>query len=265
MSGRDSRGPVACIGCAGWSIPSRHAGLFGRGESHLARFATRFPVAEINSTFYRPHLPRTFERWAATVPDGFRFSAKLPRTITHDARLRGVGDELSRFLDSVAALGTRLGGLLVQLPPSLVFDARVGGTFFTMLRRRTGLPVACEPRHPSWFEPRADAVLERFEVARVAADPARVPAAAQPGGSTAHWRYWRWHGSPRTYYSQYGEAALQGLAAGLETAAKSGPPAWCIFDNTAGGHAVADAARLQGILAAHARATTPRPGSPGER
>ena len=247
------RAPLACIGCAGWSIPTRHAALFGEGGSHLARFATRFPVAEINSTFYRPHLPRTFERWAATVPAGFRFSVKLPRAITHEARLGGVGDKLSRFLDSVAGLGPKLGGLLVQLPPSLAYDARVAGTFFAMLRRRTPLPVACEPRHASWFEPKAEAVLERFEVARVAADPARVPAAGQPGGSTAHWRYWRWHGSPRTYYSQYGEAALQELADAIE-AAGCGTPAWCIFDNTAGGHAVADAARLQEILAGRAGA-----------
>jgi len=70
------------IGCAGWSIPSRHAPLFGDGDSHLARYATRFDVAEINSTFYRPHQPRTFERWAASVPASFRFSVKLPRAIT---------------------------------------------------------------------------------------------------------------------------------------------------------------------------------------
>ena len=254
--------PQVRIGCAGWSIPSRHADLFGEGESHLARFASRFPVAEINSTFYRPHLPRTFERWAATVPEHFRFSAKLPRAITHDARLRGVGDELSRFLDSVAGLGPRLGGLLVQLPPSLAYDARVAGTFFAMLRRRSALPVACEPRHASWFEPKVEAVLERFEVARVAADPARVPEAGRPGGSAAHWQYWRWHGSPRTYYSQYGEAALQALADAVE-AAGAGSPAWCIFDNTAGGHAVADAARLQEILAERAGAA-PRPRSAGE-
>ena len=259
MSARGDR-RLACIGCAGWSIPTRHADLFGDGGSHLARFATRFPVTEINSTFYRPHLPRTFERWAATVPDGFRFSAKLPRTITHDARLRSTGGALSEFLDSVAGLGPKLGGLLVQLPPSLVYDARVAGTFFAMLRRRTALPLACEPRHASWFEPQAEAMLQRFEVARVAADPARVPVAAQPGGSAAHWRYWRWHGSPRTYYSQYGEPALQELAAAIHGAG-AGSPAWCIFDNTAGGHAVADAARLQDILSGRAGTTaSPKPG-----
>lgn len=237
------------VGCAGWSIPSQHAHLFGEGDSHLARYATRFDVVEINSTFYRPHQPRTFERWASTVPSDFRFSVKLPQAITHDARLQGVGSALSTFLDQVAALGPKLGGILVQLPPSLVFDARVVSTFFAMLRRRTEAPVACEPRHASWFLPAVDAVWERYAIARVAADPARLPEAARPGGAAVDWRYWRWHGSPRIYYSRYGDAALEALAAALKARAAPAAPAWCILDNTAAGHAVDDAARLQALLA----------------
>src|SRR5690554_5249594 len=121
----DSRSSPVRIGCAGWSIPSRHKHLFGEGGSHLARYATRFDVTEINSTFYRPHQPRTFERWAASVPARFRFSVKLPRQITHEARLLRTGDALTEFFDGVAGLGKKLGGVLVQLPPSLAFDARV--------------------------------------------------------------------------------------------------------------------------------------------
>jgi uncharacterized protein YecE (DUF72 family) len=240
------------IGCAGWSIPSRHAGLFGSGDSHLARYATRFDVAEINSTFYRPHHARTFERWAASVPRGFLFSAKLPKAISHEMRLQRAGDALTTFFDQVAGLGPKLGGVLLQLPPSLAFDARVAERFFAMLRRRSGTRVACEPRHASWFTPAADALLMRHAVARVAADPARLPGAASPGGAgaAARWRYWRWHGSPRIYYSRYDDAALQALANGLVRAASARTPAWCILDNTAHGHAMEDAARLQRMVAA---------------
>jgi len=240
------------IGCAGWSIPSRHAHLFGEGDSHLARYATRFDITEINSTFYRPHQPRTFERWAASVPARFRFSVKVPRAITHEARLQGTGPALTAFFDGVSGLDRKLGGVLVQLPPSLAFDARVADRFFAMVRRRCTVPVACEPRHASWFEPAVDAVWQRYGIARVAADPARLPEAARPGGAAAaaRWSYWRWHGSPRIYYSRYDDAALDTLAQALRGHGKARSPAWCILDNTAHGHAIEDAARLQGRVMA---------------
>ena len=240
------------IGCAGWSIPSRHASLFAPGDSHLSRYATRFDIAEINSTFYRPHQPKTFERWATSVPRHFRFSVKLPKAITHEARLHGTGDALTVFFDSLAALGSKLGGVLVQLPPSLAFDVRLAERFFAMLRRRSRARVACEPRHASWFTPAADAVFERHAIARVAADPATVADAARPGGARAgaRWSYWRWHGAPRIYYSAYDDTALRSLATALAGEARSRAPAWCILDNTAHGHAMADAARLQELVAA---------------
>lgn len=247
----DRRGANVRIGCAGWSIPSRHAHLFGEGDSHLARYATRFDVTEINSTFHRPHQRRTFERWAGSVPPKFRFSVKLPRQITHDARLYSVGDALTEFFDAVAGLGPKLGGVLIQLPPSLAFDARLVGRFFAMLRRRCDAPVACEPRHGSWFDPSLDPLWERFAIARVAADPARLPAAAKPGGAAgaARWSYWRWHGSPRIYYSRYDDADLRVLAQALRERGKPRSPAWCLLDNTAHGHAMEDAARLQDMIA----------------
>jgi uncharacterized protein YecE (DUF72 family) len=236
------------IGCAGWSIPSRHRALFGTDGSHLARYATRFRVAEINTSFYRAHAATTYARWAASVPGDFRFSVKLPRTVTHDARLQGVGPLLSRFADEVAGLEKRLGGVLVQLPPSLVFDPRSADTFFAMLRRRLACGLACEPRHASWFEPRVAALWARYDVTRVAADPARLAAAAMPAGA-GRWRYWRWHGSPRMYYDSYDDARLQALARALLADAAAGREPWCIFDNTSAGHAMGDAARLQAMLA----------------
>src|SRR5947209_14478083 len=105
------------VGCAGWSIPREHAGRFPAGGSHLLRYAERFPAVEINTSFYRPHLPSTYARWAADTPEGFRFSVKVPKEITHEKRLVGVDDPLDRFLDETAALGAKRGPLLVQLPP----------------------------------------------------------------------------------------------------------------------------------------------------
>ncbi|HYG07499.1 MAG TPA: DUF72 domain-containing protein [Stenotrophomonas sp.] len=235
------------VGTAGWSIPRDHAAAFGEGASTLARYATRLDAVEINTSFYRPHQAATYARWAAAVPAGFRFSVKLPQTISHELALRAAGPALDRFLDEVAGLGRKLGGLLLQLPPSLAFDARTASTFFRLLRRRTSVPLTCEPRHASWFTPAAEALLLRHEVGRAAADPARWPAAAQPGAAPA-WPYFRWHGSPRMYYSGYDEEALQALAAEVRAWARGRQSPWVIFDNTAHGFAARDALRLRELL-----------------
>ena len=229
------------IGCAGWSIASRDAALFDAGDSLLARYATRFDAVEINSSFYKPHRATTYARWADSVPAGFRFSIKLPRTITHEARLSGCGAALDAFLEAAGGLGDKLDCVLVQLPPSLAFDARTAATFFAMLARRWPGRVACEARHASWLTPQADALLARHHVARVAADPARHGNDAQPGGS-ARFGYWRWHGRPKIYYSDYDAEALDAIA----VAVRAGPAdAWVVFDNTATGHAIPNAAALQ--------------------
>ncbi|AMJ55263.1 MULTISPECIES: DUF72 domain-containing protein [Stenotrophomonas] len=233
------------IGCAGWSLPARQAAHFDAGASALERYASRFSMVEINSSFYRPHQAKTYARWAASVPDEFRFSVKIPRAISHDAALHSAGGLLDAFLDGVHCLEDKLGVLLLQLPPSLVYDGRVAANFFRVLRRRSDCPLACEPRHPSWFTPAAEAMLRSHGVARVAADPARAADGGMPGGTT-DWNYWRWHGRPRVYYSQYQDQDLQQLVERLDHA--GGSRSWIVFDNTAHGHAVGDALKLQALL-----------------
>lgn len=239
--------PPVRTAIAGWSIASQHRDLFGAGDSVLARYATRFSAVEINSSFHRPHRQTTYVRWAASVPDGFRFSVKLPKTITHEHRLHATMPLLDAFLEQAGGLGDKLGFLLVQLPPGLPHDARVAHAFFAALRRRWAGGVACEPRHASWFGPKIDALWQRHRIARVAADPAPVAGAAEPGGDPAL-RYWRWHGSPRTYYSAYDADALASLAARVTSTLPPGGEAWVVFDNTAHGHATPNAADFQELL-----------------
>lgn len=251
-----SRVPAIRIGCAGWAIDRRDAACFGAGDSALARYATVFDCTEVNSSFHRAHRAETWARWAASVPSGFRFSVKVPKAVTHEARLQRTGDALDRFADEVSGLGRKLGGLLVQLPPSLAYDARTATTFFRMLRRRLEVPIACEARHASWFAPPADTLWERHGIARVAADPAPHPDATQPVASP-DWRYWRLHGSPRMYYSAYGDPQLEALARAIIAGADRRQPAWCVFDNTAHGHAIGNALRLR-TLCGLAREAIPR-------
>jgi uncharacterized protein YecE (DUF72 family) len=230
------------VGCAGWYLPKDAQPLFPAEGTHLQRYAARFPAVEINSSFYRPHQPKTYARWAASVGEDFRFTVKMPRAITHERRLHDVTPSLDAFLSEVAALGERLGCLLVQLPPSLPFGAHVATLFFASLRARFTGAVALEPRHASWFTDEATDLLVAHQVARVAADPAPVPAAAEPAG----WHepvYVRLHGSPRMYYSPYDDTYLDTLAIRLLQAARSAT-VWCIFDNTAEGAATRDALGL---------------------
>lgn len=236
------------VGCAGWSIPAQHCPLFGAGDSVLARYATLFSAVEINSSFYRQHQAKTYARWADTVPADFRFSVKMPRAISHERRLRDADALLDRFLGEAGALGDKLGGFLLQLPPNLALDARIAAAFFRSYRQRSDAALACEPRHPSWFTPSAEVLLAEHGVSRVAADPPRAVVDAVPGGD-ARWRYWRWHGSPEVYYSDYPEARLQALAAEIVRIG-AGRETWVIFDNTAQGHAIANARRLRDLLAA---------------
>jgi uncharacterized protein YecE (DUF72 family) len=234
------------IGTAGWTIPSAHRAHFSEDGSHLARYARALPVVELNSTFYRTHRPATFARWGESVPDAFRFSAKLPKEITHERRLVEALAPLERFLAEIAGLGDRLGPLLVQFPPSFAFDASIAAPFFAALRERFSGLVVCEPRHPTWFSDDVDRMLATREIARVAADPAPVPEAAQPGGWTGL-VYYRLHGAPQMYFSAYSEEYLYALAERLRQHAANAP-VWCIFDNTAHGHAAANAIRLQELM-----------------
>jgi uncharacterized protein YecE (DUF72 family) len=130
------------------------------------------------------------------VPREFRFSVKIPRTITHDAELKCGPEELTAFLKQVSFLRQKLGPLLVQLPPSGVFNQAVAKRFFVLLRNLHDGDVVLEGRHRTWFSAGADDLLKQFRIAGVAADPACVPPAGGPTGH-AHVFYFRLHGSPR--------------------------------------------------------------------
>jgi uncharacterized protein YecE (DUF72 family) len=230
----------AWIGCAGWTLPRGAVAEFPGPGTHLERYGRVFPAVEINTTFYRPHKAETFERWAASVPAGFRFSLKTPRAVTHFRRLKGCDEMLATFLEASAHLGERRGPVVVQLPPTLRYEEGVARPFFESLRRLHRGPVACEPRHPSWFSPAVDSVLAELEVARVAADPPRAGVDSEPAGWPGL-AYFRLHGSPRTYFSAYGDAFLDDLAHRVRRLTQTGE-VWVIFDNTAT-RAAADNAR----------------------
>jgi uncharacterized protein YecE (DUF72 family) len=234
------------VGTAAWTIPAPHAARFPAAGSHLERYSAVLPAVEINTSFYRDHRPATYERWGASVPPAFRFAVKVPKRLTHEARLGSAPPEIHAFLDGPLRLGDRLGVLLVQLPPSLVYDAGAARRFFGVIRARWPGGLVCEPRHPSWFTAEAERFFEDLRIGRVAADPAPVPEAADPGGWTAT-VYYRLHGSPRMYYSPYDPAALDSWADRLR-GWHGRSEVWCVFDNTAEFHATHDALEMYARL-----------------
>src|ERR1700744_353859 len=155
------------IGIAGWSVPPQHKARFAGEGTHLTRYARRFNAVEINSSFYRPHRPSTYRKWAESVPDAFSFSLKLPKTITHERRPHGAGPELDRFLGESDALGSKRRCILIQLPPSLEVSSEVASDFFRRWRDLFDGMTVVEARHPGWFTAEAGLILDQYHIYRV--------------------------------------------------------------------------------------------------
>jgi uncharacterized protein YecE (DUF72 family) len=239
--------PSIIVATAGWSIPAASCADFLAQGSHLERYSRILSGVEINSTFYRPHQPKTFERWAASTPADFRFAVKAPREITHERRLSGAGEPLKKFIGETAHLGSKLGPMLVQLPPSLVFSEKSSVRFFDLLRKEFRGDVALEPRHASWFTTKVNAILKKLKIARVKADPAKPPEAVESGGANGL-VYYRLHGSPRIYWSDYPMDYLERISNDLAVHREHGARVWCVFDNTAQGFAARNALTMQRLL-----------------
>ena len=167
----------------------------------------------------------------------------MPRTITHELKLRDAPAPFVRFMDQTDGLAEKRGPILLQLPPSLSFDASVVTPFLDVVRTVYNGPMVCEPRHATWFSPAVASLLDRYGISRVAANPPPVPEATVPAG----WprvAYFRLHGSPRKYWSRYDEGDIATLAAPVRSVAIA-EEVWCVFDNTASGAAMENAWELR--------------------
>lgn len=228
------------IATAAWSIPKTVAGRFPETGSGLERYAAVFNGVEINSTFYRHHQKKTFVRWASAVPAHFRFAVKIPREITHEARLRKIRPLFDVFMDEISALEGKLGPLLCQLPPSLRFDAAEAEEAFSAMRLLFSGTLVIEPRHKSWASAPARVLLQKYAIGRVLADPAPVWPVSDFCETL---EYVRLHGTPQIYYSSYDDADIRRIADQL------GEESWCVFDNTASGAAIENALMMRDYMA----------------
>lgn len=136
---RTARSGKVRIGVSGWTYPPWRGRFYPKGLPHnreLAHASSVFPSIEINGTFYSMQRPDTFARWAEATPDDFVFAVKGPRFLTHMKRLNEPGAPLANFIASgLLRLGSKLGPILWQLPPSFSFRADVLESFFKLLPR----------------------------------------------------------------------------------------------------------------------------------
>jgi uncharacterized protein YecE (DUF72 family) len=230
------------IGTAAWSIPKSSADRFPATGSSLMRYASVFDGVEINSSFYRRHKLETWQRWADSVPDHFRFAVKVPKEVTHVLRLVGAEAVFDTFLQDIQPLGEKLGPVLLQLPPNFAFDAPVAAAFFDHIRSVFAGCLVIEPRHQGWGSVEALTLLSEHRLSRVIADPAVV---RYDQAETGDFLYIRLHGSPRMYYSEYRPDQLKAYA---DTLAGASPESWCIFDNTASGAALVNALEMLDLM-----------------
>jgi uncharacterized protein YecE (DUF72 family) len=176
-------------GTSGYSYPAWKGSFYPPdlpSSRMLAAYAARLPAVEINATFYRMPRESTLAGWRAEVPPGFVFALKAPQRITHRKRLSGADDDVLLFLRTAAELGSALGPLLWQLPPTQRKDLPRLRAFLALLPR--GGRSVLEFRHESW---RSDDVLATLAEAGVALCIADTEEGTTPLAATSGFGYLR--------------------------------------------------------------------------
>ena len=210
-------------------------------------FAREFDTVEMNSTFY--HLPKTktVEHWGEKAPEGFLFSFKAPRGITHYKKLQNVREEVLLFLHLLKPVKSQIAAVLFQLPPSLHRNDGLLAEFLAILPHGAGWRYALEFRHASWYDEGIYDILRRHDVAIVQHDFGR----REPCGvGTAEFAYLRLHGPDGHYQGSYDDKALERWAGMIREHAAHHRSVFVYFNNDMEGYAVHDARRLKKMLEA---------------
>jgi uncharacterized protein YecE (DUF72 family) len=234
------------IGTSGYVYPHWRKGVFYpqglRQKEELAYFATRFRTVELNNPFYRLPAPEAFQRWREATPEDFQFAVKASRVITHLLRLRDSAAPLALLLQHASALGSKLGPVLFQLPPTFQADLPALDRFLSQLP--AGRRWVIEFRHPSWQTLAAYDRLGRAGVALCIPVGGRI----QPDlVTTAPFVYLRMHAGQEAE-GGFSPEQLQGWAARVLALERAGKEVYVYFNNDRAGHAVRDGERFLALL-----------------
>ncbi|MGN6549849.1 MAG: DUF72 domain-containing protein [Pararhizobium sp.] len=242
------RKPAFRVGTSGWS----YAGWWGefypsdlKKADALAYYTSRFCAGELNAPFYRTPSEKAVTAWHDDTPEGFRFSWKASRFISHYRRLLVDDHSLDLLESRVRLLGEKAGPILFQLPPQMKVDRERLGTFIARLER--GRRYSFEFRDESWYVPEIFDLLTAYDAALCISDHAAAPA---PRVVTAGWVYVRNHGPSGRYHGNYSDEALGDWARSIEEWRGEGREVWCFFDNDQKTAAPKDAERLAALVGA---------------
>ncbi len=156
------------IGCSGWSYQDWVGPFYpkaARPGDYLSLYSHVFNAVEIDSTYYRTPSPLMVSNWRKTTPEGFLFTAKFPKKITHELKLRDSQAQLERFYKSISELREKLGALVLQMPPSFNMKKDWEALQNFLPQIDTKYTHAIEVRNKSWFKPEFYKTLEQHNVA----------------------------------------------------------------------------------------------------
>jgi uncharacterized protein YecE (DUF72 family) len=226
------------LGTSGWQYRHWRGTFYPKKlpqRDWLSYYAERFQTVEVNNTFYNLPDKSVFEQWRERTPKDFLFALKMSRYLTHLKRLHDPAEPVHRFMEGAASLGSKLGPILIQLPPNYQADIesldRVLDAFDHSIR------IAVEFRHESWFTPATRSVLERHKVALCLADS---PARKQPYWRTADWGFVRFHEGTGRQAPGYERNVLRNWARRLADMWEAND-VYVYFNNDTGGYAIKDA------------------------
>lgn len=239
------------LGTSGWSYKEWIGPLYTKEDKSMLKAYSRvFKTVEIDSTFYRYPTKGMVMGWARYSPEGFVFTAKLPRLITHDKKLdlnQGIEQDLQKFIELMEPLivGGKLGCILVQLPPSCHFGTEAMEDFFRILP--THVKFAVEFRHQSWIQPETWSLLERYKVAYTNVDEPLLPPEVHVTSDIA---YFRWHGrGNRPWYDyEYKPDEIKPWIPKVKEASGQAKKVYGYFNNHFHGYAVENCLQVLEML-----------------
>jgi uncharacterized protein YecE (DUF72 family) len=241
------------IGTSGWQYRDWRGGLYPAGVAQrrwLECYSTQYLTVENNGSFYRLPARETFAGWRDRTPDDFVMAVKASRYLTHVRKLRDPAEPVARLLAAAAGLGSKLGPILLQLPPTLTAEPALLDATLREFRAapRPGpgpLQIAVEPRHASWWTEEVRQLLAAHDAALSWADRRGRPVA--PLWRTASWGYLRLHEGTADPWPSYGRQALQSWVDRIRQAWPGDADVYVYFNNDAGGAAVVNSAEFAAL------------------